>query len=742
MKCYQPWVAVCITMFFFASTCAHAQVSREWVSGSGHWTDAGNWSPAGVPSFIDGAYLGSSPFAQNDDVNIETGAAAAEIEITDGMVLNTGGYTVLVFFDTVVSGKNEPSRESMLEIFGMPGQNGFLTTNLLIEDEARVRLEQNGVLQVNNLLDINSGTSIAGNGIVRVHGDNGTTLNNDGRVTAGEQGLTIIQQGDGLIDLDGATGNGILNVWDTSVINGAGLLTINATELADSFSGMAYFLNESILNMNLGSGWTADANSSIFVHGRDELPQSARIVGSHFTLGGVLRVLNGGFPADEAGRLRIESDTDILETADVLLQDGNLLEFAGATTIAGGDFELDAGAALDFDGPTTVIGGSFTTFSQLQSDGSVRFTGPTIWDGTVNVTGIARQYGDSTVNGNTHIVAGVFDMDGISNTVWDINNFLSINSNSIDAPTGNEFNGTINVNVGIFSELAINLDDSEDHWTMSGIMNLFNNLPFESTRISGSPMELTGELNVEGAGIRVTADSEFAGGSATEFQTPNSTLVMRGRTTVEPGALFTGEGTMINGSDGVLILQDGASLDQSGLVNRSYLEIGNPTGVAGMASFESTPDATWQVEIGGYVAGDEFDVLLVSAATIDGALTVKLIDAGNGLFSPQVNDEFTILSSVSPIIGQFSNAPISISDGNGYQWEVLYNPNDITLRLDSIDAGFLLGDVNQDGNVDLLDVAPFVDVLTSGVYEVRADINCDGSVDLLDASLFVDLLTS
>lgn len=53
-----------------------------------------------------------------------------------------------------------------------------------------------------------------------------------------------------------------------------------------------------------------------------------------------------------------------------------------------------------------------------------------------------------------------------------------------------------------------------------------------------------------------------------------------------------------------------------------------------------------------------------------------------------------------------------------------------------IDGG-LLGDINCDGQVDLLDVQPFVDVLTSGVFSFKADINSDGVVDLLDVGPFV-----
>ncbi len=54
----------------------------------------------------------------------------------------------------------------------------------------------------------------------------------------------------------------------------------------------------------------------------------------------------------------------------------------------------------------------------------------------------------------------------------------------------------------------------------------------------------------------------------------------------------------------------------------------------------------------------------------------------------------------------------------------------------------LLGDVNGDGQVNLLDVAPFVEAIANGVYIAAADINQDGSLDLLDVTPFVDLLSS
>lgn len=54
----------------------------------------------------------------------------------------------------------------------------------------------------------------------------------------------------------------------------------------------------------------------------------------------------------------------------------------------------------------------------------------------------------------------------------------------------------------------------------------------------------------------------------------------------------------------------------------------------------------------------------------------------------------------------------------------------------------LLGDVNGDGSVDLLDVSPFVDAILSGEFIPAADINGDGVVNLLDVGPFVQLLTT
>lgn len=53
----------------------------------------------------------------------------------------------------------------------------------------------------------------------------------------------------------------------------------------------------------------------------------------------------------------------------------------------------------------------------------------------------------------------------------------------------------------------------------------------------------------------------------------------------------------------------------------------------------------------------------------------------------------------------------------------------------------LLGDVNLDGDVSLLDVAPFVELIAGSQFQIEADINQDGAVNTLDVFGMVNLLS-
>ena len=52
----------------------------------------------------------------------------------------------------------------------------------------------------------------------------------------------------------------------------------------------------------------------------------------------------------------------------------------------------------------------------------------------------------------------------------------------------------------------------------------------------------------------------------------------------------------------------------------------------------------------------------------------------------------------------------------------------------------LIGDVNCDGEVNLLDVSPFIQAIGNGTFDIKADINGDGADNLLDVNGFIQLI--
>jgi len=47
-----------------------------------------------------------------------------------------------------------------------------------------------------------------------------------------------------------------------------------------------------------------------------------------------------------------------------------------------------------------------------------------------------------------------------------------------------------------------------------------------------------------------------------------------------------------------------------------------------------------------------------------------------------------------------------------------------------------------DGVVDFLDIAPFITLLSTGVFQAEADVDESGQVDFLDISPFIVILSS
>lgn len=142
-------------------------------------------------------------------------------------------------------------------------------------------------------------------------------------------------------------------------------------------------------------------------------------------------------------------------------------------------------------------------------------------------------------------------------------------------------------------------------------------------------------------------------------------------------------------------------------------------------------------------AGNQFDQL----GNVFGISGMAFIDL---LVGP---DETVDLSTVKPVVFNIVDAQLTV-DGStltieafvdlDFEFEVFGMTSIMNLAGPVVLQGELpkgiVGDVNCDGEVNLLDVAPFIDQITSGEFSFKADVNSDGSVDLLDVAPFVALL--
>lgn len=66
----------------------------------------------------------------------------------------------------------------------------------------------------------------------------------------------------------------------------------------------------------------------------------------------------------------------------------------------------------------------------------------------------------------------------------------------------------------------------------------------------------------------------------------------------------------------------------------------------------------------------------------------------------------------------------------------------IGVALPTAASTLLLGDVNQDGLVNFLDISPFIAVLSNNGFQLEADVNQDGVVNFLDISSFIAILSN
>ena len=114
-------------------------------------------------------------------------------------------------------------------------------------------------------------------------------------------------------------------------------------------------------------------------------------------------------------------------------------------------------------------------------------------------------------------------------------------------------------------------------------------------------------------------------------------------------------------------------------------------------------------------------------------LSLELLDSSGTVVDSSVSD----VDNVEHVFQQTLEAgtyQLRVSNDNGFasDYGLAWRGNQV--------SAVLLGDVDQDGVVNFLDIASFIAILTNGPYLAEADCNEDGVVDFLDIASFIAIL--
>ena len=207
---------------------------------------------------------------------------------------------------------------------------------------------------------------------------------------------------------------------------------------------------------------------------------------------------------------------------------------------------------------------------------------------------------------------------------------------------------------------------------------------------------------------------------------------------VQPGALDSDTQAFIFEEHASILLTEDLNIDASltGTVTSSPASPDTIAAGTSIASyylhFDKIGGSSVFVEVNGDV---EFDRDILGIVF----LTNSLDDTDPILGFPS-----TLYPTLNPsrgIIMEFGIDSFTVSeDRRSFQFSLQTANRVDSLRIITAPS-FSLGDVDMDGVVDFLDIAPFISILSSTDFQIEADIDQDGDVDFFDISPFIELLS-
>jgi autotransporter-associated beta strand protein len=632
-------------------------------------------------------------------------------------------------------------------------------TGGLIINGGTVKLANAGALNPANPMSVLFGPASAISSLLQLNGNNLTITNLN---TAGSAIAAGIENGTStptLLTLNSTADNvfnGTLRDGPPTAVfaplsltfTGGGTLTLGGT---NAYSGVTRIL---------GSTITAGATSSFA-----GLPGTVRfgnITIDGTTFGGTYHVTDpggnhlvvAGFATGSASKFTTSGQSGATGTFNVdagtTLQVG-ALDTSGLPTLAVPGLQT---AGTGPDGSTA--GGSFIKTGpgtlRIVSQNAQQDTAFQLRAGTVDLWH-ARGLGG---NDSTAVQLNMSDSTTLMLTQDTPTNFLT-NFRSNDA------GGSINVSINRLTPGA-------------GVTHSFG--PLQSSA-GAFTMHVGPGSNITSGGAGFTLPSAVLGGNATfdVFNSAQATTTMTipgsvsgigfSLTKTGAGKLVLGgansyTGTVINGGvlavngliTGATTVNSTGTLSGSGVANGAItinaggaIAPGNSPGTLLVASAVFNPGSFLNIELGGTVAGSQFDVLKVNGGLqLNGALNVSLINS----FAPLFGQSFDILDWGS-LTGRFSSITLpALSSGLAWNATKLYT----TGLLSVVDTDRVPGDFDRNHAVSALDISSMLVALTdipsfeaaNGLSDADllaiGDLNADGKFTNADLQSLLDLVAN
>ena len=462
------------------------------------------------------------------------------------------------------------------------------------------------------------------------------------------------------------------------------------------------------------------------------LEQGGVIVGEFESVGAAVNINGGSFADVTAFSNTTVNLSDGSIPANALAFDGSVLNIVGGTI--GDDFTAFPGSVVNINGGAIGDGFRGNTGSQIFISGGTIGGNFNANGGAVEISGgtFGRRF---QVGSNTELSGGEFKLNGV-----DYNEAtIRLDSLSSDVFSGTLSDGSTFIIAGrLFDELLnVQLNRTALPFIDTAPIVVSSSTPVIPTGIrAGQTLTLEEGGAIDGAfeavgGVININGGSFAGGTAF-----SNTTVTLNEGSILDFAIFSR--SIVNINDGVL-----GNTTMFGL--RPLVTAGSEVNLFGGTVGGISADSGSVINIHGDVfepngVNDRSRFFAQFGSTVNFFATQFFIDGEEV--------EFTALDT--PLL--ISDRGISLSgvfpDGSEFDYTVNSNAfadlgvdQGANLQLNLVDADSALrGDVNLDGTVNFLDIAPFVSILSTGDFQAEADVNASGEVTFLDISPFVNIL--